>query len=251
MILGNGRPNGFTPCDQCPLRKRPALREFSAEELAFVRTLKVDELRVDAGASFLREGTRSEYLYTVLTGWAFRYKTLPDGRRQILNFAFPGEFLGLQGSVANEMQHSVEVLTQSMLCVFARDKLWDLYSHYPGLAFDITWLAAREEQLLDEHLLSIGRRSALERVAFILLHLYQRAEEVGLAKDKKVVFPFTQQHIADTLGMSLVHANKTLRRLYSMKLLSWRERTFEILDWDKLAELAVYDREPKRQRPLI
>ena len=119
------------------------------------------------------------------------------------------------------------------------------------MAFDITWLAAREEQLLDEHLLSIGRRSALERVAFILLHLYQRAEEVGLAKDKKVVFPFTQQHIADTLGMSLVHANKTLRRLYSMKLLSWRERTFEILDWDKLAELAVYDREPKRQRPLI
>jgi len=153
--------------------------------------------------------------------------------------------------VANEMQHSVEVLTQSVLCVFPRDKLWDLYSHYPGLAFDITWLAAREEQLLDEHLLSVGRRSALERVAFILLHLYQRAEEVGLAKDRKVVFPFTQQHIADTLGMSLVHANKTLRRLYGMKLLSWRERSFEILDWDKLAELAVYDRADKRQRPLI
>ena len=58
MIVGNGKPNGqYTPCEQCPLRKRPSLREFSAEELAFVKTFKVDELRVDAGASFLREGS--------------------------------------------------------------------------------------------------------------------------------------------------------------------------------------------------
>jgi len=88
MIVGNGRPNGLTPCDLCPLRKRPALREFSAEELAFVKTLKTDELHVDPGASFLTEGTRSEYLYTVLNGWAFRYKMLDDGRRQILNYAY-------------------------------------------------------------------------------------------------------------------------------------------------------------------
>ena len=69
MIVGNVRPNGhITPCDLCPLRKRTSLREFSAEELAFVKTFKTDELRVDAGASFLREGARSEYLYTVLSG---------------------------------------------------------------------------------------------------------------------------------------------------------------------------------------
>jgi CRP/FNR family transcriptional regulator len=77
MIVGNGRPNGhFTSCEQCPLRKRPNLREFSAEELAFVKTFKTDELRVEAGASFLRD----DYLYTVLSGWAFRYKMLDDGR---------------------------------------------------------------------------------------------------------------------------------------------------------------------------
>jgi CRP/FNR family transcriptional regulator, anaerobic regulatory protein len=85
MIVGNGKPTGpYTPCEQCPLRKRPCLREFTADELAFVKTFKVDELRVDAGAGFLREGARSEYLYTVLNGWAFRYKMLDDGRRQIL-----------------------------------------------------------------------------------------------------------------------------------------------------------------------
>ena len=244
-------PGRLVPCERCPLRPLQIFRNFTPEELAFVSAFKSAELTAEPGTTLLMQGANSAHLYTLLSGWAFRYKTLPDGRRQILNFAFPGEFLGLQGAVANEMQHSVEALTQSMLCVFPRDKLWDLYTHYPGLAFDITWLAAREEQLLDEHLLSVGRRSALERVAFILLHLYQRAEEVGLAKDRKVVFPFTQQHIADTLGMSLVHANKTLRRLYGMKLLSWQDRTFEILDWDKLAELAVYDREDRRRRPLI
>jgi CRP/FNR family transcriptional regulator len=112
MIIGAGRPNGdFTPCDQCPLQRRPSLREFSAEELAFVKSFKVDELRVEAGASFLRQGTRIEYLYTVLSGWAFRYKMLDDGRRQIPNYALPADMLGLQGAVMNEMEHSVEALT--------------------------------------------------------------------------------------------------------------------------------------------
>jgi CRP-like cAMP-binding protein len=241
----------LVPCERCPLRPLSVFRDFSAEELAFVGEFKSGELTAQPGTTLFMQGTNSAHLYTLLSGIAFRYKMLPDGRRQILNFAFPGEFLGLQGSIANEMQHSVEVLTDSVLCVFPRDKLWDLYSHYPSLAYDITWLAAREEQFLDEHLLSVGRRSAIERTAFILLHLYRRAEDVGLAKDRKVVFPFTQQHIADALGLSLVHTNKTLRRLYNMKVVRWQGREFEILDWDRLAKLAVYEEADSKPRPLI
>jgi CRP/FNR family transcriptional regulator, anaerobic regulatory protein len=247
-VAASGR---LVPCEQCPLRPMHAFRNFTPEELAFVSEFKSGELTAEAGTTLFMQGTNSAHLYTLLSGWAFRYTTLPDGRRQILNFAFPGELLGLQGTVMNEMQHSVEVLTQALLCVFPRDKLWELYTRYPGLAFDITWLAAREEQLLDEHLLSVGRRSALERMAFILLHLYHRAEDVGLAKNNKVLFPFTQQHIADTLGMSLVHANKTLRRLYNMKVVRWQDRTFEILDADKMAEIAIYERNDKQPRPFI
>src|SRR5215510_13518153 len=252
MILGNGRPNGqYTPCDQCALRRRPALREFSPEELAFVKSFKVDELRVDAGASFLREGTRSEYLYTVLTGWAFRYKMLDDGRRQILNYALPADMVGLQGALMNEMEHSVEALTPLVLCVFPRAKLWDLYSRLPSLAFDITWLAAREEQLIDENLVSLGRRTALERAAYLLLHLYVRAEECGLVKNGSIQFPFTQQHLADTLGMSLVHTNKTLRRLYISKAIRWKDRIFELLDREALVSLAGSDVAQHRRRPFI
>src|SRR5499433_3020288 len=251
MILGNGRPNGYTPCDQCPLRKRPALREFSAEELAFVKALKTDELHVDAGASFLREGAHSEQLFTVLSGWAFRYKMLDDGRRQILNYALPADMVGLQGALMNEMQHSVEALTPIILCVFPRAKLWELYSRLPSLAFDITWLAAREEQLIDEHLVSLGRRTALERAAYLLLHLFVRAEESGMVRNGLIQFPFTQQHLADTLGMSLVHTNKTLKRLFISKAVRWKDRVFEMIDRSALATIAGSDPAKARPRPFI
>ena len=252
MIVGNGRPNGHvTSCEQCPLRRRTNLREFTAEELGFVKQFKVDELRVEPGASFLREGAQSEHLYTVLHGWAFRYKMLDDGRRQILNYALPADMLGLQGTLMREMEHSVEALTPLTLCVFPRSKLWDLYSHFPSLAFDITWLAAHEERLIDEYLVSLGRRSAVERTAFLLLHLFMRAEDCGLTKDGAIQFPFTQQHLADTLGMSLVHTNKTLKRLYATNAIRWKGRLFEMRDRAALANLAGDDVTPHRPRPFI
>jgi CRP-like cAMP-binding protein len=252
MIVGNGRQNGgYTPCEQCPLRPLPCLREFTPDELAFVKQFKIDELHVEPGASFLREGARSEHLYTVLHGWAFRYKMLDDGRRQILNFALPADMVGLQGTLMHEMEHSVEALTPLTLCVFPRSKLYDLYSQFPSLAFDITWLAAREEQLIDEHLVSLGRRTALERTAYLLLHLYARAQELRLVKDGGIQFPFTQQHLADALGMSLVHTNKTLKRLLASKAVSWRGRAFEVLDRAMLVELAGDDVPKRGPRPFI
>jgi CRP/FNR family transcriptional regulator len=252
MIFGNGRPNGhYTPCENCPLRKRPSLREFTAAELAFVKEFKTDELHVDAGASFLREGTSSGHLYTVLSGWAFRYKMLDDGRRQILNYALPADMVGLQGTLMHEMEHSVEALTPVTLCVFPRGKLWDLYSHFPSLAFDITWLAAREEQLIDENLVNLGRRSALERTAYLLLHLFVRADEAGLIKNGTIQFPFTQQHLADTLGMSLVHTNKTLKRLMATNAIRWKDRVFEMIDRSSLVEIAGQDVAPRQSRPFI
>ena len=240
------------PCEKCPLRAVHALREFTAKELEFVTNFKSGELNVQAGTSILLQSTNSAHLYTILSGWAFRYKTLPDGRRQILNYALPSDLIGLQGSVNDEMQHSVEALTDVMLCVFPREKLWDLYTDYPTLAFDVTWLAAREEQMLDEGLLSVGRRTAMERLAYLLLAIFQRAEEVGLTKGNSIQFPFTQQHVADTLGMSLVHTNKTLQRLSATKAMRWKERKFEILDRELLTKIASYEKpQPRARRPFI
>jgi CRP/FNR family transcriptional regulator len=244
-------PGRQVPCERCPLRSMEVLRDFSADELSFVSTFKSGELNIEAGTSILLQSTNSAYLYTVLVGWAFRYKSLPDGRRQILNFAVPSDFLGLQGTVANEMQHSVEALTDMTLCIFPREKLWDLFTRFPALAYDVTWLAAREEQILDESLLSVGRRTAIERMAYLFLHLFTRAEEVGLTKGDSIQFPFTQQHIADTLGMSLVHANKTLKKLSATRTLRWKGKVFEILDREALAQIAKFELPGPHKRPFL
>jgi CRP-like cAMP-binding protein len=248
LISINGRR---VPCEKCPLRGLPCLREFTPDELAFISEFKLGEVNAEPGATVLFEGTKSAHLYTVLSGWAFRYKMLPDGRRQILNYALPADLIGLQGTLLNEMQHSVEALTDLVLCILPRDKLWELYANYPSLAFDVTWLASRQERIGDEHLLSVGRRSALERTAFLLLHLFLRAEQLRLNTGNRIPFPLTQQHVADTLGMSLVHTNKTLKRLAETQTVRWKGRILEIRDRERLAEIANYEGADTPPRPLI
>jgi CRP/FNR family transcriptional regulator len=239
------------PCRQCPLRSCAVFRELSDEEVEFVSELKKGELRAGPGATLLQEGQTSEYLFTLLEGWAFRSKTLSDGRRQITNFVLPGDFVGLQGSIQGAMEHSVETLTPAAFCTFPRARVWDLFSKCPSLAFDLTWLAAREERILDENLLSVGRRSAEERTAHYLLHLYVRADDIGLVTEGRVRFPFTQQHLADAIGLSLVHTNKTLKRLERRGLIHWDDGWFSSPDIGTLAELATFDLMAPRKRPLL
>ncbi len=245
------RPAKRYPCEECPLRPLEVFRPFEKEELAFVSKFKRGELSVDKGATVLVEGTHSAHLFTVLSGWGFRYKLLPDGRRQILNYLMPGDLIGLQGSLMGEMQHSVEALSPMLLCMFERDKLQELYRNHPGLAYDITWIASREEQMLDENLLSVGRRTALERAAYLIAFISARAASVGLNGKKQVEIPITQQHIADTLGLSLVHTNKTIRKLADRNLVKWRDRGCEVVDIEGLLGVALCEGLPDGRRPLV
>lgn len=237
------------PCEKCPLRTLDAFRDFNKEELEFVSKFKTGELAVEKGSTVLVEGNHSAHLYTVLSGWGFRYKLLPDGRRQILNFIMPGDMIGLQGSLLGELQHSVEALSPMLLCVFERENLFELYRNHPGLAYDITWIASREERMLDENLLSVGRRTALERAAYLLAFIHSRAKTVGLNGGKEVAI--TQQHIADTLGLSLVHTNKTIRKLINRKMIAWRDRGCEIVDLKGLMAIAGWEGLIEDERPLI
>lgn len=197
------------------------------------------------------EGERNPSLYTVLSGWGFRYKILEDGRRQILNYVLPGDLLGLQGNVMKEMQHSVEALTKMTLCTFEREKFPTLFRNHPSLAFDITWMAAREETMLDEHLLSIGRRTALERASYLLAFLDTRARTTAVAGQGNGHLPLTQQHVADTLGLSLVHTNKTLRKLMERGLVRWLDRGCEVIDREGLYHLAGWRPPEESARPFI
>jgi CRP-like cAMP-binding protein len=244
-------PVDTTPCRRCPLRRRQSFRELSEPEIGFMESFKRGELVVAPGATILLEESASPHLYTILEGWAIRHKQLVDGRRQVLNFALPGDLVGLQMAVTNDMQHTVTALTRTVLCVFQRDRVWSVFRDHPELGFAMTWIAAREEQLLDGHLLSVGQRSAAERAGYLALHLYDRACDVGYARDDALPAPFGRAEFADALGITPVHLSRTLRKLADRKLMRWTEDVLRIEDRPRLEAFAAYERLNGTPRPLI
>ncbi len=239
-------------CADCALRRQPGFTPVTPGQLACIQAFRTHTLRVRAGRPVVSERRTSDKLFTLYAGWAFRYQSLADGRRQILNFLLPGDLIGLQAEFTDEATHGVEALTEVQLCVFPQERLWALFEQQPRLGYDLTWLCASEEQLVDENLVSVGRRSAAERIAMLLIHLWRRAERVGLAAaDGSIDFPLTQQHIADALGLSLVHTNKTLRRLERLGLHQIKSGRLRLIEPQALERLADYYTRPMRALPLL
>ena len=221
-------------CQNCRLRSREAFMPVTLDELAFIRSFRKSTSAVPAGGTIIHEQKPNGKLFTLYAGWAFRYKTLHDGRRQILNFMLPGDLVGLQQQFADGAMHGVEAVTDVQLCIFSRDGLWDLYRAHPGLGYDITWLAARGEGRVDDNLVTTGRRNAAERVAMQLMHLFRRMDRLGLAAEGWVDFPINQQHIADALGLHTIEAGR-----------------LRLLNPKALVRLADYYDAPLRKAPLL
>jgi CRP-like cAMP-binding protein len=226
-------------------------RPITDNELGVINDIKRDHIEVDAGMPIIRAGEDCPELYTLYAGWAFRFKVLPDGRRQILNFLLPGDLLGLQAAMFEAAQHGIEALTDVELCLLPRRKVWALFGQMPDLAFDVAWLGAREEGLVDENLTSVGRRTALERTAALIIALYKRARLLGLVSNDSFAFPLTQQHIADALGLSLVHTNKTLARLRRLGMFERANGTLTLTNPRVLARVGQYFDEEVARRPLL
>lgn len=242
-------------CARCPLRKQPLFVPMTDDEVDFMGRFKTGELSVDAGTTLLLEGSSSPQLYTVFSGMGTRYTTLENGRRQVINFLFPGDFIGLQASLMGEMKHSVEASTQMVLCAFKRSDLWNLFRSQPNRAYDLTWIAAVEEHFLGETIATLGQRDAAQRISWAFLRIEKRLRSVGLgtsgANDSTVPLPFRQQDLADALGLSLVHTNKTLARLRDRKVASWIDGTLRVLDRNGLADIAMAEPHTEEKRPIL
>jgi CRP-like cAMP-binding protein len=240
-----------TDCAACPLRRRPLFVPLTPEELAFMRSFKAGEVTLRRGDAILRQGERSPHLYTVLSGMATRSVLLPDGRRQVINFVFPGDFIGLQAGLMGEGRHTVEAAQTVTLCVFPRARLWDLFRDQPGRAYDLTWIAAVEEHFLGETIATLGQRDATERVAWAFVRIWRRLAAVGLATGGAVPLPFRQQDLADALGLSLVHTNKTVARLRRLGLAVWSMGRLALHDLEGLAGLAGLGPSAEETRPIL
>jgi CRP-like cAMP-binding protein len=148
-------------------------------------------------------------------------------------------------------QHGIEALTDIELCLLPRRKVWALFGQMPDLAFDVAWLGSREESYVDDNLTSVGRRSAAERTAALIVTLYKRAKVLGLVADDTFAFPLTQQHIADALGLSLVHTNKTLARLRKLGMFRRANGSLTLTNPRVLARIAQHFDQELPTRPLI
>ncbi|KAJ30354.1 Crp/Fnr family transcriptional regulator [Sulfitobacter pontiacus] len=238
-------------CRYCPLHKKDAFVTMTREELEFMQKFKVGELSVDPGTTILMQGSNSPQLYTVLSGMGIRHKSLDNGERQVINFVFPGDFMGLQAGMLGEMGHSVEARTHMRMCVFNRSDFWTFFRSNPSRAFDITWLAAIEEHFLGETLATVGQRTALQAVSWAMLKFFERGMGLGLVTNNTMTLPFTQRDLADALGLSLVHTNKTLAKLRDQQLASWSDQVLQVNDLDKLADVAETERNKPAKRPLM
>ena len=240
------------PCRECPLAACPGLRPHAPEEIPYIQSFKMGEVRLERGEVLIEQDVTRGGLYTLLDGMMMRYRMLEDGRRQIVNFMFPGDLIGLEGTFGEVASHSVEALLPSRLCVFDTPRYFDLIVAQPSLGYDITWLAAKEETALEEHLVALGRRSAIERVAYLAVWLLERASATCMAAaNNRLEVSITQTQIADMLGLSLVHTNRTIKALARRGLVLWRQNAIEVPNRAAAAEFAHCDAASERPRPYL
>ncbi len=240
-----------TDCARCPLRRRRLFKDFSPDEVRFMESFKIGEELVPAGGIVLSQGESSPFLYTVLEGFGTRSILLEDGRRQVINFVFPGDLVGLQAALMGEMQHTVQAASEMRLCVFRRARLWELFSDRPDRAFDLTWIGAVEEHFLGETIATLGQRDALERMAWALARIWRRLSALGLRVNGQVPLPFRQSELADALGLSVVHTSRTLSTLRSMNMIHWSKQLLHVPDEEALLALAKLPVEIEQTRPLM
>ncbi len=234
--------NGITmPVSKNPLtRKLSAFADLTAEEHLALAGVQSAPVTVQRGKELFREGQNGHRVFIVQAGWASSYKELPDGGRQIINFPIPGDCVGLRSVLMQTSDHAFSVLTDTILTAIDAPRMKRLFDDFPNLRAGFLWSAARDEAMAVEHLVGVGRRSAVERTAHFFMELGERLLLVGLATETQFKCPLNQYVLADALGLSAIHVNRVLRELRERKLLSLKSGTLTILDYRGLLKLANY-----------
>lgn len=222
-------------------RKLAAIIALFDNELATISGLSRRRRTFLAGHNLLIEGQLNKSAYILTKGWVCSYKILADGSRQIVDFPIPGDFLGLRSVLFRTADHSIEPITDIEAFEVSRLDLIDAFAVAPRLAKAVLWAAMRDEAMVMEHLVNVGRRTAIKRMAHLLLEIGARLRLVGLGTDSGYDCPLSQYHLADALGLSAVHVNRTLRDLREAGLLTFKRGEVVFNDYAGLVRLADFD----------
>lgn len=224
------------------VRKLSGVVALPADAEAAFACLESDRRTVGRGAQLAVQGQPHGNVQIVLAGSGIRYKLLPDGRRQIINFALPGDFIDLRACLFDRAQLSALALEPMTVAVIEPRALLEVVRTFPTAGAAMFWMAAMEQSLLSERIVAIGRQTAYERLAHLFLTLHERLRLIGLADADGFSLPLSQELLADTLGLSVVHVSRTLARMRADGRLTLKSGRVTIHDSRTLA--AVSDFEP-------
>lgn len=226
-------------------RRLHALGPLAPSEIEMLLGLVDRRERRSAGELLVEDAAVGPRPYFILSGWACRQRVLTDGRRQIFNFLLPGD--GIAVADRSQPEPSATVALTAMELVDASPLIAAVEAgRAAGLAYALAGLAAHDQKLLFDHMVRLGRQTAYERVAHLLLELQRRLETAGLGDDRRFPLPLTQEVMGDALGLSIVHVNRTLQQLRRDGLIELRSGVAILLQPERLAQIAELSRTPPR-----
>jgi CRP-like cAMP-binding protein len=222
-------------------RKLSAFVALSPADLSTLARFDQRRRTFLSGHQLVHEGQRNASAFVLSDGWVCSYKILPDGERQIVDFQIPGDFLGLRSILFRTSDHTVEAITRIQASEVLASDIFDAFNNAPRLATAVLWAASRDEAMVVEHLVNLGRRPADVRMAHFLLELATRLYLVGVGDRTGFTCPLTQYHLADALGLTAVHVNRVLRLLREAGLVTFQKGRVTFNDFNGLVALAGFD----------
>jgi CRP-like cAMP-binding protein len=230
-----------TSAIQLLIRKLENFTELSDEEKRALQDAATPVRAYGSHEDLIREGEQATGVAVVVSGFACRHKMLPDGRRQIIGYFLPGDMCDARVFILKKMDHTISTLAPSSVTTLSRDAILEITARYPRLTRAFWWNTLVEEAICREWLVNIGQRTALERLAHLFCEIYMRLQAVGLATPAGCELPVTQSELADTVALSTVHVNRTLKELRRVGLVSMSSKSLAIHNLAGLRALAMFD----------
>lgn len=232
-------------------RKLGTYVTLSEEELLVLGKLHRKRRSFEADHELVLQGEPAHSAYILAAGWVCSYKLLPDGTRQIVDFQIPGDLLGFRSVLLRVADHNIQSVTKIEVSEVSASDLLDAFARTPRLATAVLWAASRDEAMVVEHLVSLGRRDAVERTAHFLLEMGSRMMLAGLGTHEGYQCPLSQYLLADALGLTPVHINRVLRKLREDGLVTFRKGKVMFDDFYRLVEFAEFDKAYLDDGPLL
>lgn len=229
-----------TRFDSVLARKLNAFLPLTRDELKCLAEIQSSPVAVKRGKQLTLEGQTEHKAFVLQAGWACSYKVLPDGGRQIISFPIAGDCVGLRSVLLKTADHSFSALTDAVVSSVERTHILKCVTEYPRLGAALLWAASRDEAMVVEHLVSIGRRSALQRTAHFFMELAERLTLIGEGTETEFSCPLSQYVLADALGLTAIHVNRVLRQLRERQLLTLRKGKVQIHDLRELRKLSGF-----------